>query len=71
MNISKGNFRFVPFLDYSHEWTDDELYEKYKCDAEEVDMITSVMRPLEYVLHKETGAVKYTLYGRIENDEED
>ena len=71
MNISKGNFRFVPFLDYSHEWTDEELYEKYKCDAEEIDMITSVMRPLEYVLHKETGAVKYTLYGKFENDEEE
>lgn len=29
MNISKQNFRFVPFLDYSKEWTDEELFKRY------------------------------------------
>ena len=62
MNISKGNFRFVPFLDYSTEWTDEKLFDKYDCDAEEIEMVTSVMRPLEYVLHKESGPVKYSIY---------
>lgn len=62
MNISKGNFRFVPFLDYTKEWSDEKLFEQYKCDSEEIDMINSVMRPLEYVLHKPSGAVKYSLY---------
>lgn len=66
MNISKGNFRFVPFLDYSQEWTDEILFKRYKCDEEEIEMITSVMRPLEYVLHKETGAEKYSIYTQDE-----
>lgn len=62
MNISKRNFRFVPFLDYTKEWSDDMLFEKYECDADEIDMIKSVMRPLEYVLHKDSGEEKYSLY---------
>ena len=62
MNISKGNFRFVPFLDYKQEWSDEMLFKKYECDAEEIEMIVSVMRPLEYVLHKESGQEKYSLY---------
>lgn len=62
MNISKGNFRFVPFLDYSFEWTDTQLFEKYECDEEEINMIVSVMRPLEYVLQKENGAEKCSIY---------
>ncbi len=62
MNISKGNFRFVPFLDYNQEWSDEMLFKKYECDTEEIDMIMGVMRPLEYVLHKESGQEKYSLY---------
>lgn len=50
MNITKGNFRFVPFLDYSREWTDEELYARYNCSSDEIDLIESMMRPLEYVI---------------------
>ena len=50
MNITKGNFRFVPFLDYSKEWSDEELYERYECTKEEIELIDSMMRPLEYVI---------------------
>lgn len=70
MNISKGNFRFVPYLDYTKEWTDAQLYEKYDCSDEERDMIDSIMRPLEYVLHKDTGSEKNSLYETMEEDEE-
>lgn len=70
MNISKGNFRFVPYLDYKKEWTDAQLYEKYGCSDEERDMIESIMRPLEYVLHKDTGSEKNSLYETMEEDEE-
>ena len=51
MNISKDNFRFVPYLDYNREWTDKELYEKYLCTDEEIALIESTIRPLEYVVH--------------------
>ena len=52
MNISKQNFRFVPFLDYSKEWTDKELFERYGCNEEEILMIESIIRPMEYVFHE-------------------
>ena len=49
MNISKQNFRFVPFLDYTKKWTDKELYSRYECNEEEISMIESLIRPMEYV----------------------
>ena len=52
----------MPYLDYSREWSDEELFLRYGCDAEEIDMIVSMMRPLEYILHKADGAVKCSLY---------
>lgn len=47
MNISKNNFRFVPWLDFSKPWTDAELYEKYQLSQEEIDFIESMIRPME------------------------
>lgn len=52
MNISKQNFRFAPFLDYSKEWTDKELFKRYGCNEEEISMIESIIRPMEYVFHE-------------------
>ena len=52
MAISKDNFRFVPYLDYSKSWTDEELFARYHCTGEEISMINSMMRPLEYVVHE-------------------
>lgn len=47
MNISRNNFRFVPWLDFSKPWTDAELYEKYNLTQEEIDFIESMIRPME------------------------
>ena len=69
MNISKGNFKFVPYLDYTIEWTDEQLYKKYECTPEEINMIESIMRPLEYVLHKDIAPKKYSLYENISTEE--
>lgn len=52
MNISKSNFRFVPYLDYKHTWTDAQLYERYHCTEDEINMIEGMIRPLEYVVHE-------------------
>ena len=51
MSISRENFRFVPCLDYTQRWTDEMLYQRYECTPEEIQMIDSMMRPLEYVVH--------------------
>ena len=36
MNISINNFRFVPWLDYSEQWTDEKLYIRYGLTSEEI-----------------------------------
>lgn len=47
MNISISNFEFVPWLDFTHSWTDEELYKKYNLTQEEIDFIESMIRPME------------------------
>lgn len=51
MAISRENFRFVPYLDFTNEWTNEMLYERYQCTEDEIAMIDSMMRPLEYIVH--------------------
>ena len=45
--MSKANFRFVPYLDYSHPWTDAELYAKYGLTDKEIAFIESMIKPME------------------------
>ncbi|WP_300967700.1 hypothetical protein, partial [uncultured Dubosiella sp.] len=52
MNISKSNFRFVPYLDYSKEWTDNELFDLLECTPEERKLVTEIIRPMEYAINK-------------------
>lgn len=40
-------YRFVPMQDFSKPWTDEELYEKYGLDDEEVAFIDSMIKPME------------------------
>jgi len=47
MNISTQNFIFVPFLDYSKKWTDEELYARYKLDNNEIAYVESLIRPMD------------------------
>lgn len=43
MNISKSNFRFVPFLDFSKQWTDDNLYKYFDLTEDEICFIESMI----------------------------
>lgn len=52
MNISKGNFRFVPFLDFTKTWTDEDLFGKFHVSPAERQLITSMIRPMEYVMNQ-------------------
>lgn len=49
MNISRSNFRFVPFLDYKKEWSDEELYKRYNLNDDEIDFIESMIRPMQMI----------------------
>lgn len=40
-------YSFVPLQDFSHPWTDEMLYEKYKLSPDEIAFIESMIRPME------------------------
>ena len=40
-------FQFVPMQDFSHPWTDEELYEKYSLDLFEREYIESSIKPMD------------------------
>lgn len=44
-HITKNCFRFVPKQDFSVNWTDEKLYEKYGLSDEEVSFIESIIKP--------------------------
>lgn len=47
MNISKGNFRFVPFLDFTRSYTDADLYAICGLNDEEINFVEAMIRPME------------------------
>ena len=46
-HLSRGNFRFVPVLDFTRSWTDGELYAKYGLNDEEIAFIESMIKSIE------------------------
>lgn len=47
MNISVGSFMFVPFLDFSIKWTDEKLYKYFNLNNDEIELIESIIRPMD------------------------
>ncbi len=47
MNISTQNFQFVPFLDYTRQWTDNELYARYGLSNDEIEYVESFIKPMD------------------------
>lgn len=47
MNISISNFDFVPWLDFSKPWVDEDLYKKYNFTESEIAFIESMIKPME------------------------
>lgn len=45
-HLAKANFCFVPMQDFSEEWTDEKLCEKYGLSEDEVDYIDSKIKPM-------------------------
>ncbi len=46
-DISRDKFLFVPQLDMSRSWTDEELYKKFNLTEEEISFVDSMIRPME------------------------
>ena len=47
INLSKATYIFVPLLDFTKEWTDKSLYDRYKLSAKEIEFIEGMMHPME------------------------
>lgn len=46
-HISQSNFVFVPQMDYTRKWDDEDLYEYFELSEEEIRLIEETMRPME------------------------
>lgn len=47
MNITKDKFCYVPLQDFSKEWSDDSLYNKYELSNNEILFIESMIKPFD------------------------
>lgn len=47
LNVSRECFRFVPYEDFTEEWTDEKLYQKYNLSEEEIELIEKTIRPMD------------------------
>ena len=47
IHITRNSFQFVPLQDFSHPWTDEQLYRKYGLSSDEIAFIESMIRPME------------------------
>lgn len=46
-DVSMRTFKLVPLQDFSHPWTDEQLYKKYNLTDEEINFIESMIRSIE------------------------
>ena len=46
-NLTKSTYTFVPNLDYSKSWNDEELFRLFGINAEEIEYINTMIRPME------------------------
>jgi hypothetical protein len=48
-NATRKVYEFLPLQDFSQEWNDEKLYQKYKISKEEIAFIESMVRPMEFL----------------------
>lgn len=46
LNVTRDCFRFVPYEDFTQEWTDEKLYRKYGLSDEEIAFVERTIRPI-------------------------
>ncbi|MDY0143577.1 MAG: Eco57I restriction-modification methylase domain-containing protein [Bacteroidales bacterium] len=46
-NAAKGVYAFVPMVDFSKPWSDEELFEKYDLTKSEISFIDTLVKPME------------------------
>lgn len=46
-NGPRGVYQFVPIQDFTHRWTDEQLYKKYKLSESEISFIETMISPMD------------------------
>lgn len=46
-HATQSVYAYVPLVDFTETWTDEELYEKYNLTQEEIDFIESMIKPMD------------------------
>ena len=46
-DLKDQTFTLVPLQDFTHSWTDEMLYEKYKLTTDEIAYIESLIKPMD------------------------
>lgn len=47
IHISRTSFTFVPMVDFSKSWSDEELYKKFNISTDEIAFIDSMIKPMD------------------------
>lgn len=47
IHISRTSFTFVPIVDFTKTWTDEELYQEFDIAENEIEFINSMIKPME------------------------
>lgn len=47
MQVNRDVFGLIPLVDFSHPWTDEQLYRKYNLSSDEITFIESMIRPMD------------------------
>ena len=71
-HATRGAYQFVPMQDFSHPWTDEQLYAKYGLSKDEINFIESMIRPMDNTSDKpkKSRAKKAKQADLLENDDE-
>ena len=46
-HISQSSFSFVPMQDFTREWKESDLYEKYGLSEDEIATIENLIKPMD------------------------
>lgn len=46
-NGPRGVYQFVPLQDFNQQWTDEKLYKKYNLSNDEINVIESLIKPMD------------------------
>ena len=49
INLTRECYQFVPMVDFTKRWTDEELYKKYDLSDEEISFIEAMIKPMNSI----------------------